>query len=186
VIDFTDSANPVEIAWFDRGPIHPEELVTGGFWSTYYYEGHIYGTEIIRGLDVLRLLPSEFLSEAEIAAAALAEHRAAGGRVFNPQQQYPVAWPHEPIVARAYLDQLLRDDALDADTFRALDMALHEAEDAVQAGTADRDLARQLAGLAEALEGFDADGASARRIAGLGGTLAGIAERLENGARVGP
>ena len=186
VIDFTDSANPVEIAWFDRGPIHPEELVTGGYWSTYFYEGHIYGTEIIRGLDVFQLLPSEHLSEAEIAAAALADHRAAGGRVFNPQQQFPVAWPDEPIVARAYLDQLLRDDALDADTFRALDGALHAAEDAVEAGESDRALARQLAELAAGLEDVDADGAPARRIAGLGSTLAGLAERLQNGARVGP
>ena len=59
VIDFTDSSNPVEIAYFDRGPIDAEELVTGGFWSTYWYGNHIYGTEIIRGLDVLTLEASE-------------------------------------------------------------------------------------------------------------------------------
>ena len=70
MIDFTDSSNPVEIAYFDRGPIDAENLVTGGYWSTYWYNGLIYGTGIVRGLDVLRLLPSEYLSETEIAAAA--------------------------------------------------------------------------------------------------------------------
>ena len=62
VFDFTDSANPVEIAFFDRGPINPKELVTGGYWSSYWYNGYIYGAEISRGIDVFRLLPSEYLS----------------------------------------------------------------------------------------------------------------------------
>jgi len=83
VIDFTDSTNPVEIAYFDRGPIHEDKLVLGGYWSTYWYNGKIYGTEIARGLDVFSLSPSEFLTENEIAAAALANQ----GDVFNPQQQ---------------------------------------------------------------------------------------------------
>ncbi|MGB0361367.1 MAG: LVIVD repeat-containing protein, partial [Endozoicomonas sp.] len=72
VIDFTDSANPVEIAFFDRGPISDEHLITGGFWSAYWYNGKIYGTEIVRGLDVLALTPSDYLSANEIAAAGLA------------------------------------------------------------------------------------------------------------------
>lgn len=55
VFDFTDSANPKEIAWFDRGPISDEELVVGGSWSAYYYNGHIYSNEIQRGFDVLEL-----------------------------------------------------------------------------------------------------------------------------------
>ena len=61
VIDFTDSANPVEIAYFDRGPIAGDQMVLGGFWSAYYYRGRIYGTEIARGLDVLALTPSKAL-----------------------------------------------------------------------------------------------------------------------------
>jgi uncharacterized protein (DUF305 family) len=73
VIDFTDSARPVEIAYFDRGPVHKDALVLGGYWSTYWYGGKIYGTEIARGLDVLTLEPSEQLSANEIAAAALAD-----------------------------------------------------------------------------------------------------------------
>ena len=107
VIDFTDSANPTEIAYFDRGPIDAEELVTGGFWSTYWYDGLIYGTEIIRGLDVFELTASEFLSANEIAASNLAQQ----GSVFNPQQQFPVSWPAHPSIALAYVDQLQRADA---------------------------------------------------------------------------
>lgn len=104
VIDFTDSKAPVEIGYFDRGPIHSSHLVTGGYWSSYWYQGRIYATEIVRGLDVLTLTPSEHLSTNEIAAAALADQ----GTTFNPQQQQPVTWPAEPVVARAYLDQLTR------------------------------------------------------------------------------
>jgi len=92
IIDFTDSSNPIEIAYFDRGPILEDLLITGGYWSTYFYEGFIYGTEITRGLDVFKLIPSEFISEDEIAAASNA-YPAIGPRVFNPQQQIPMAWP---------------------------------------------------------------------------------------------
>ena len=71
VFDFTDSAHPVEIAYFDRGPIDAKNLITGGYWSAYWYNGHIYGAEIARGIDVFRLTPSEVLSENELAAANL-------------------------------------------------------------------------------------------------------------------
>ena len=91
IMDFTDSTNPVEIAYFDRGPILEDILITGGYWSTYFYEGFIYGTEITRGLDVFRLVPSEFLSADEISAASEA-YPEVGPRVFNPQQQVPMTW----------------------------------------------------------------------------------------------
>ena len=73
VIDFSDTANPVEIAFFDRGPINvpnPTGLNLGGLWSTYWYNGQIYGTEIARGFDTFGLLPSDLLSENEIDAAS--------------------------------------------------------------------------------------------------------------------
>ena len=91
VMDFTDSANPKEIAFFDRGPIDEELLVMGGYWSAYYYDGFIYGTEISRGLDVFKLAPSQYLSEKEIleASEALPLY---GPKVFNPQQQVPLGW----------------------------------------------------------------------------------------------
>ena len=92
IIDFTDSSNPIEIAYFDRGPILEDILITGGYWSTYYYDGFIYGTEITRGLDVFKLTPSKYLSKDEILAASKA-YPAIGSRVFNPQQQIPMTWP---------------------------------------------------------------------------------------------
>ena len=95
VIDFTDSANPKEIAYFDRGPIDKEQGVLGGYWSVYWYNGRIYGTEIARGVDVFKLEPSEFLTAEEIAAAEGANM----GEVFNPQTQVPVTWPAELVKA---------------------------------------------------------------------------------------
>jgi uncharacterized protein (DUF305 family) len=92
IMDFTDSYNPQEIAYFDRGPINEDILTTGGYWSAYYYGGYIYGTEITRGLDVFKLTPSEYLSEKEINQA-LNAYPAVGPMVFNPQQQVPMAWP---------------------------------------------------------------------------------------------
>ncbi|ANU06722.1 DUF305 domain-containing protein [Paraurantiacibacter namhicola] len=96
VIDFTDATNPVEIAYFDRGPVDKDQLVTGGYWSAYWYKGRIYATEISRGLDVFALEPSEFLTAEEIAAAENAEY---AGDVFNPQTQTQVTWPEEYIEA---------------------------------------------------------------------------------------
>ena len=92
VIDFTDSSDPKEIAYFDRGPIDKDILVTGGYWSSYFYEGYIYGTEIVRGLDVFKLTPSQYLTENEIDAASKA-YPESGIRIFNPQQQIPMSWP---------------------------------------------------------------------------------------------
>ena len=174
VVDFTDSANPVEIAYFDRGPIDADDLVLGGYWSTYWYGGKIYGTEIARGLDVLALLPSEHLSAHEIAAAALADQG-----VFNPQQQLRVTWPAEPVVARAYLDQLERGEALSDSLAADLTAALEHAEERLTAGTQDEDLAADLESLAASLPAeAQGDALARKRRAALGDTLAGIAARL--------
>ena len=174
VVDFTDSANPVEIAFFDRGPIDDEDMVVGGFWSTYWYRGRIYGTEIVRGLDVLKLVPGEHLSANEIAAAAIAEQ----GDVFNPQQQFRVTWPAEPVVARAYLDQLARDEALEGDTVAALSQSLDRAEERLGSGARDRGLAKELERFAKRVDGSAGNATAARRHAGLAETLDGIASRL--------
>ncbi len=96
VMDFTDSANPKEIAYFDRGPIDKQQMVLGGYWSIYWYKGHIYGTEISRGIDVFALEESEYLTAAEIAAAKAAVYE--GGR-FNPQTQTQVTWDQAAIDA---------------------------------------------------------------------------------------
>ena len=92
LIDFTDSDNPIEIGFFDRGPIDEENLITGGYWSAYYYRGKIYATEIVRGLDVFQLTESEFLSQAQIDMAMKAMPAFGPENVFNPQQQVPTRW----------------------------------------------------------------------------------------------
>jgi len=104
VFDFTDPDHPKEIAFFDRGPLNAEKLTLGGFWSAYWYNGTIIGSEIGRGLDVFELRPSEYLSQNEIDAAKLVKVD-----VFNPQDQKKITWPASTAVVRAYLDQLTRD-----------------------------------------------------------------------------
>lgn len=172
VIDFTDSTDPQEIAYFDRGPVHDERLVLAGYWSTYWYDGKIYGTEIARGIDVLSLEPSAYLTENEIAAAKLADQ----GAVFNPQQQFPVTWPAEPVVARAYMDQMERNEALPASTKTALNEALASAESKLANGDQDKALATTLKSLASTIK--NADAGSAKRRASLSTTLNDIAARL--------
>lgn len=55
VWDFTDSAKPKEIAYYDRGPLSEERLILGGSWSAYWYNGHIYSSDIQKGFDVFRV-----------------------------------------------------------------------------------------------------------------------------------
>jgi uncharacterized protein (DUF305 family) len=174
LIDFTDSARPVEIAYFDRGPIDKEHTILGGFWSAYWYKGRIYGTEIARGLDVLALTPSKHLSQNEITAAALAD---SGGR-FNPQQQFPVRWPDHPVVALAYVDQLERSQALAPATIAALRQALMQAMPKFDQKAAHPQLAARIQSLASAVATSNADAAAARRAAALRGALGSIAARL--------
>ena len=112
-MDFTDSANPYEIAFFDRGPMLEDSLLSGGFWSTYFYKGFVYGTEMVRGLDVLELLPSEYLSVNEIEAAKLAFPKHGPKNIFNPQQQTEMTWPINSTLALAYLDQVKREGSID-------------------------------------------------------------------------
>jgi hypothetical protein len=122
-MDFTDAEHPVEIAYFDRGPIDPKMLVLGGDWSAYWYNGHIYASEIARGLDVFELTPTEKLTQNEIDAA-----KAVRVAEFNVQNQQKIEWPHNLIVAKAYLDQLERSQALPADQIASLRQAIQSAE----------------------------------------------------------
>lgn len=173
LVDFTDSANPVEIAYFDRGPISDEHLILGGYWSTYYYNGKIYGTEIARGMDVLALVPSEYLSENEVAAATLADQ----GALFNPQQQFPMSWPAEPVVARAYMDQLERSNSLAGSLLADLNAALSRSDAQLDSGGSDAELAASLTALAARL-GNDGDAATMKRKSALAETLHEIGARL--------
>ena len=173
VIDFTDTSNPVEIGYFDRGPIDPDTMVLGGYWSSYWYDGRIYATEIVRGLDVFELAPSEFLSENEIAAARLGDQ----GEMFNPQQQFPVTWPDHPVVALAYLDQLNRDGVLDDDRGAELRAVLSGAIDAMDSENTS-DLADAIEGFATEVPAEGEDAMTTSRLTALRNTMMGVAEAL--------
>ena len=123
IVDFTDAAHPVEIAYFDRGPIDPKHLVLGGDWSAYWYNGNIYASEIARGLDVFALTPSKFLTQNEIDAA-----KTVHVSELNVQNQQKIEWPAKLVVAKAYVDQLSRAQALPADKIAALHEAIQSAE----------------------------------------------------------
>ena len=116
VFDFTDPANPFEIAYFDRGPLSPTQMLLGGSWSAYWYNGNIYSAEIARGLDVLQLTPSEHLTQNEIAAARLVQWE-----TFNPQTQPKAVWSANIVVAKAYIDQLRRANAIAAGIANRMD-----------------------------------------------------------------
>jgi hypothetical protein len=176
VFDFTDSSNPQEIAFFDRGPVDAEELILGGYWSAYWFEGLIYGTEIARGFDVFELLPSDFISENEIAAASL---RSSGG-TFNAQRQEQHVWPAEPVVALAYLDQLLRSEVVTSDTAEDLSAVLGDAQERLDNNVRDDRVAGKLRSLAVS---FDTEAESSRgrtrdRFELLSDSLEAIAEKL--------
>ncbi len=123
VMDFTDASHPQEIAFFDRGPLDSEKHILGGFWSVYWYNGYIYGSEIARGVDVFKLTPSKFLTQREIDAANQIHYDE-----LNVQNQPKIEWPKNFVVARAYVDQLERSGAVPAARIAALNSAIDKAE----------------------------------------------------------
>lgn len=122
VVDFTDAAHPKEIAFFDRGPVDSTKMYLAGEWSAYWYNGHIYGSEIARGLDVFDLKPSQYLTQNEIDAA-----KTVHVDLLNAQNQQRIVWPPSFALSRAYLDQAVRAGAIsNSDSqfyWRALDSA---------------------------------------------------------------
>ena len=176
VFDFTDSAKATEIAYFDRGPINGQSMVSGGYWSSYWYNGNIYGAEIARGIDVFRLKPSELLSQNEIDAAM--QFRL---QEFNSQNQPKVVWPASSAVAKAYLDQLNRNQGISAARSGAVLSGLSKVDslrtgkerNAAEALTALDAVAAQVDGDAKAATGRDA-----MRLKALAETLKGRAQAL--------
>jgi hypothetical protein len=176
VFDFTDSANAKEIAYFDRGPINGEAMLSGGYWSTYWYNGNLYGSEMARGIDVFRLKPSEFLSQNEIDAAL--QFRL---QEFNSQNQPKVVWEPTSSVAKAYMDQLSRSKSIAPERVRAVTDALSKV-DSLRTGkesnaAAALDQLDTLAGQLDA-DGKAKTGVDAKRFAALAETLRGRAARL--------
>ena len=176
VFDFTDSANAKEIAYFDRGPLNASAMASGGYWSSYWYNGNIYGAEMARGIDVFRLKPSEHLSQNEIDAAL--QFRL---QEFNSQNQPKVAWQPTTAVAKAYVDQLNRSKSISAERVRAINEGLSKV-DSLRTGKEGNAKAAlgQLEAVAAQLEadGKAKSGIDAKRYAALAETLRGRAARL--------
>jgi hypothetical protein len=123
IVDFTDISHPIEIGYFDRGPVDGIKHAMGGQWSTYWYNGYIYGSEIARGVDVFKLVPNKYLTQNEIDAASQVQVAE-----LNVQNQQKFAWPANFVTAKAYIDQLSRSNALDAKRLAALNEAIAKAE----------------------------------------------------------
>ena len=123
IVDFTDISHPIEIGYFDRGPVDGTKHAMGGQWSTYWYNGYIYGSEIARGVDVFKLVPNKYITQNEIDAASQIQVAE-----LNVQNQQKFVWPANFVTAKAYIDQLTRSNALDAKRLAALDEIIAKAE----------------------------------------------------------
>jgi hypothetical protein len=193
VMDFTDAEKPTEIAYFDRGSIDPPPpppmtdsakgvelpvagagrgatrgngMTIGGSWGAYYWNGHIYSSELDRGFDIMELTPSAQLSANEIAAAKLVKLDQ-----FNPQSQAKYTWPAAFVVVRSYLDQLGRNNGLAAARRTAISAALTAAEK--QTGAARGASLTKLAAAVDA----DANGAQdAERVRAMAHEIKRLAE----------
>ena len=169
VFDFTDPKNPVEIAYFDRGPYDASTLHLGGYWSTYWYNGRLYGSEIGRGLDILELKASDMLSQNELDAA-----KSVKVDVLNPQNQQRIVWPASFVVARAYVDQLRRGKSVSATALDAVSRELDAAEKL--SGSAQKSALKKVTASVKQLRS-GATGADAARVDMLGNTVKDLADR---------
>ena len=165
IVDFTDAMHPFEIAYFDRGPIDPKTLVLGGDWSAYWYNGNIYASEIARGLDVFELTPTKFLTQNEIDAA-----KTVRVNELNVQDQQKIVWPSKMVVAKAYVDQLSRSQALPAAKIADIQKAIQNAEGSHM----NKDATSKLKGMATSLQkdaGGAKDQADSKRLRALAAIL---------------
>jgi hypothetical protein len=166
VFDWTDPRNPKEIAYFDRGPLDsiPSNDIAGS-WSAYWYNGKIVSSEIARGLDILELVPSAFLSQNEIDAA-----KSVHFNYLNAQGQPKLVWPPSFSLARAYIDQLERSKGLNPARIAAVRQALVDAESA--SGAPRRDALNRLAAQLESDASGSVDASKVRTLGGAVRTLA--------------
>jgi hypothetical protein len=167
IFDWTDISNPREIAYFDRGPMDSTQLANAGSWSVYWYNGYLYSSEISRGLDVLELVPSGFISRNEIDAANTVRFE-----YLNAQEQPQMVWPPSFPLARAYLDQLDRGKGLNATRIGAVRTELSQAESL--SGTARRDALSRLATQLHADASGAVDAPKVHLLASAVGELAGV------------
>jgi hypothetical protein len=125
ILDFTDTENPVEIAYLDRGPINAGALVLGGYWSTYWYNGNVLGSEIARGFDTMELAESSMMSANEIGAAGEIQLDE-----FNAQMQSMLVHAPSYNVARSYVDQAERAGTLSGAQLDKVNTLIDKAESA--------------------------------------------------------
>jgi hypothetical protein len=169
IVDFTDVEHPIEIGYFDRGPVDGTKHAMGGQWSTYWYNGYIYGSEIARGVDVFKLVPNKYLTQNEIDAASQVKVAE-----LNVQNQQKFSWPANYVIAKAYIDQLNRSSALDAKKVAALNDAIAKAEASPKG-------AAKLRGMSAGLE----KDASAAKTPTDAGRLRALAEIVKQGGTAG-
>ena len=170
IMDFTDAEHPTEIAYFDRGPMYGNMLVLAGDWSSYWYNGHIYASEIARGLDIFELTPTKLLTQNEIDAAKTIKFAE-----LNVQNQQRFEWPKNLVVAKAYVDQLERSQGLTADRIAAVRDAIKGAE----SSRMNKSSLNKLKSLAASIE----QGAGATQNAADSMRLKALAEILKSPAR---
>ena len=161
LMDFTNPDSPFEIAYFDRGPIDPKMLILGGSWSAYWYNGHIYSSEIARGLDIFELTPTKHLTQNEIDAA-----KAVRVAELNVQNQEKIEYPRKLVIAKAYVDQLERSQSLPSDQITALQQAIQKAESS-QLKRSDLEKLKSLAPSLEKSAGAMKNGADSVRLKAL-------------------
>ena len=167
VFDWTDVDHPMEIAYFDRGPIDATRMISGGSWSAYWYNGVIVSSEIARGLDIYELVPSGLISENELAAAKTVKMD-----YWNTQDQQRFVWPPSFALARAYLDQLTRSNGLGSETTTAARTTLANAER--QSGSQRKAALTQLASQLSAAAAAARDQAKVRTLSAAVTDLANV------------
>jgi hypothetical protein len=123
IFDWTDAKKPMEIAYYDRGPVDSTRMGNGGTWSVYWYNGVMVSSEISRGLDIMELTPSAHISQNEIDAAKTVKFE-----YLNAQGQPKLVWPPSFALARSYVDQLERSNGIPSVRVAAVRSALQNAE----------------------------------------------------------
>ena len=169
MFDWTDSAHPKEIAYFDRGPMNKDTLYIAGYWSTYWYNGYIIASEIARGLDIFALKPSAFISQNEIDAA-----KSVRFAFFNAQDQPRYVWPATFALSRSYVDQLERSGGLSSGRISSVREGLASAEK--ESGDARRSALSSLADRVDRDAAGSRDGAKVKRLAASVRDLANAAK----------
>jgi hypothetical protein len=167
VFEWTDPAHPHEIAFFDRGPNDSTRAMGGGFWSTYWYNGHIVGSEMQRGLDIFELTPSAAITQNEIDAAKSVKFD-----FLNVQDQPKFVWPATFALSRAYTDQLERWKGLSASQVSAVREALRSAESSSGAARSDA-----LLKLATQVRGYESASSDVVRVRWLSQSISDLAAK---------